>query len=765
VNQRPLLRRIFDFSNWPLWVKNLFGLLIAALVPLLLYAVAGGIGRYIGDLEEVRVNLQSSAEIAREAIDLNLQSALTEVYNNSQDLRFSAQIAFHARALNEDPNYGGAAALTSRTLSVMEEQFPRHPLYQAIRLVTPDGRLLAQYGNTELTPSLRQQDHTTHPAYMILAEQDLPQDNALLLPPYPDPETNRMLLEAVTLVVEEDTLLGYLIFTLDAPTLLAEPLTNAAQRAAALKDTLSEETLFILDEDNWLITPVFATQPFERQIMMPYTDALSDPPELVDSYERTWREDDTNQVTGRVARIESTGWTIVAEVPLDAITGPIISTLFVATLPILAVSLIITGILLFGFSRLTITPIVQLAQTTEQIATGDLEVAIPYGQRQDEIGQLSGAIGSLSDSVKASIQDLEARVQTRTRDLELATFIAREASTLESIDVLLDRVVNLIVENFNSVYHAQVFLIDDTREYANLVASTGEPGRQLLARQHRLAVGSVSVIGRVTELGQTVIARDTSSSRVHKRNEFLPDTRAEMALPLIRADYTLGALDVQSRSPAAFTEDEQAVFETLAAQLAVAIDNARRFVEINQLAQQTDQLNRQLTRADWQRSLLAARRSGKITASAGLIVEDDTRAEWSEWQHKAAAARELVISPPQDDGLCVMAIPIIARDELVGVVEWRIHPDQITENTRLMARELTDSLGVVIETIRLLERSERQAERERLVNAISGRLTTEPNIGLILEAAIEELSSVLNTQDVHIQLQQPTPESGPTENA
>ena len=71
----------------------------------------------------------------------------------------------------------------------------------------------------------------------------------------------------------------------------------------------------------------------------------------------------------------------------------------------------------------------------------------------------------------------------------------------------------------------------DDNQDAVLRASTGTAGQELLKRGHRLASGSVSVIGQVVEQGQMVIARDTSISEVHRQNEFLPETRAELAIP------------------------------------------------------------------------------------------------------------------------------------------------------------------------------------------------------------------------------------------
>lgn len=99
----------------------------------------------------------------------------------------------------------------------------------------------------------------------------------------------------------------------------------------------------------------------------------------------------------------------------------------------------------------------------------------------------------------------------------------------------------------------------------------------MLERGHKLTVGSVSVIGQVTGQGEIVVARDTGSSQIHQRNELLPLTRAELAIPLKIGTLTIGALDVQSHCRDSFGKDEIAILQTMADQVAVAIENARLY--------------------------------------------------------------------------------------------------------------------------------------------------------------------------------------------
>nr|MCU0475226.1 response regulator [Anaerolineae bacterium] len=174
----------------------------------------------------------------------------------------------------------------------------------------------------------------------------------------------------------------------------------------------------------------------------------------------------------------------------------------------------------------------------------------------------------------------------RAQQLQTSAEVSNTASQILELDQLLPRLVDLIKARF-SYDHAQIFLLDERDEFAELRASTGEAGLKLLSIRHKLKRGSASVIGQVTAQGRPIIASDTADAEiVHAPNPYLPDTRSEMALPLVIKNRVVGALDVQSNKANAFTPDDISALTTLAAQISVAIDNANLY----QAAQ--DQANR-----------------------------------------------------------------------------------------------------------------------------------------------------------------------------
>lgn len=171
-------------------------------------------------------------------------------------------------------------------------------------------------------------------------------------------------------------------------------------------------------------------------------------------------------------------------------------------------------------------------------------------------------------------QELLLKSQRRARLLEAAARVSRSITSILDLDALLDATVNIICDEFG-FYYAGVFLVDTTGEWAVLHAGRGAAGAQLLAQGHRLPIAGPSMIGTAISQRQARIALDVGEEQAHFRNPLLPFTRSEMALPLLVGQAAIGALTVQSTEEAAFSEDDITALQTMADQLAIAINNAR----------------------------------------------------------------------------------------------------------------------------------------------------------------------------------------------
>jgi signal transduction histidine kinase len=200
-------------------------------------------------------------------------------------------------------------------------------------------------------------------------------------------------------------------------------------------------------------------------------------------------------------------------------------------------------------------------------------------------------MGKASAEKHEQIEDeqLLAALEHRNARFQIAAEVSRAASGLLDPDELIRRVVDLVCDRFN-LYYAGLFLVDQTGEWgcdqngqpepgrwAVLRAGTGEAGQKMLEKGHKLEIGDTSMIGWCIAHKQARIAADISEDPVHFDNPCLPETRSELALPLISRGEAIGALTIQSTRPAAFSDEDITVLQTMADQLAYTITNARLY--------------------------------------------------------------------------------------------------------------------------------------------------------------------------------------------
>ncbi len=176
----------------------------------------------------------------------------------------------------------------------------------------------------------------------------------------------------------------------------------------------------------------------------------------------------------------------------------------------------------------------------------------------------------------------EEALRRRNEYLAAAAEIGRLVTSTLDLNTIFSRTVNLVSERFG-YYHAAIFVVEETGFNAILREATGEAGEAMKRSEHSLPVNEKSVVGKVALNGEPVVVNNTALDSTHKPNPLLPDTRAEAALPLRVGSRIIGAIDIQSTTVDAFTQDDLSVLQILADQVAIAIDNARSY-ELSQQA-------------------------------------------------------------------------------------------------------------------------------------------------------------------------------------
>jgi len=195
--------------------------------------------------------------------------------------------------------------------------------------------------------------------------------------------------------------------------------------------------------------------------------------------------------------------------------------------------------------------------------------------------------GQLASALRAA--QLVPQLERRAIQLQTAAEVSRAASSILDLDELIQQVVDLLGDRFE-LYYAGLFLVDESGEWtrdqtgrvepgkwAVLRAGTGKAGQKMLAEGHKLEIGGESMIGRCVAAKQGLVALDVGEEPMRFDNPHLPKTRSELALPLVSRGQAIGALTIQSAQEAAFSDEDIAVLQTMADQLANTIANARLF--------------------------------------------------------------------------------------------------------------------------------------------------------------------------------------------
>ena len=178
----------------------------------------------------------------------------------------------------------------------------------------------------------------------------------------------------------------------------------------------------------------------------------------------------------------------------------------------------------------------------------------------------------------------------RAAEMETVAVVSAAAASVLDTDDLLQAVSDLTKDNFG-LYHAHIYLLDETGENLVLAAGAGEAGRAMLERGHRIPKNREhSLVARAARTQSGVVSNDVTQEPDFLPNPLLPDTKSEMAIPMISGDKLIGVLDVQAAAVNRFDDNDMQVQSTLGSQIAVAVQNARAFAQLREAQEETDRI-------------------------------------------------------------------------------------------------------------------------------------------------------------------------------
>lgn len=348
------------------------------------------------------------------------------------------------------------------------------------------------------------------------------------------------------------------------------------------------------------------------------------------------------------------------------------------------------GFILARFINLALKPIDTLTETATALTSGDLERRAEV-QSKDELGILANAFNNMTGRLRELIGSLEIRVADRTRNLELAAEVGRAVSQVRDLNEMLKDACDLILKDFN-LYYVQVYLTNTSGSILKLEAGTGTVGAQLLERNHSLPLNTGSINGRAAVEQCPVVIPDTALSATFRQNPLLPNTRGEVAVPLIVANKVVGVLDMQSSEPGVLNEEVLPAFEALAGQMAVAIQNANLLAETKQARTQVEAQARRLVREGWGEYLDAIHKPEQL----GFVFD----------HNKVIPFADTVESQLPKDGKSISA-PIAVTGESLGSLVVELNDETRHEQTSELVNLVAHQVAQQIENLRLLETAER----------------------------------------------------------
>lgn len=359
------------------------------------------------------------------------------------------------------------------------------------------------------------------------------------------------------------------------------------------------------------------------------------------------------------------------------------------------------GFILVQFINHTLQPVKILTEAVVLRAAGDLEQRVVI-QSKDEFGALANAFNEMTQRLREMINSLETRVADRTKNLELAAEVGRTVSQVRALNVMLTEAAELIRQQFG-LYYVQVYLTNPSQTALVLQSGTGAVGAELLGRAHQLPLNTASINGRAVIEKRSVVVADTAASASFKPNPLLPETRSEMAVPLLAGEKVVGVLDLQSQQINALNPEILPAFEALAGQLAIAIQNANTLAETEAARAEVEKQAARLSRANWADYLDAIHQPEET----GFIFE----------QNKIA-----LLTQADEIKTNALSAPIAVTGETLGTLAVEMAGQaplaRASELVNIVARQVSQQ----IESLRLLENAERyRAEAE----AASRRITRE----------------------------------------
>lgn len=350
------------------------------------------------------------------------------------------------------------------------------------------------------------------------------------------------------------------------------------------------------------------------------------------------------------------------------------------------------------------------------------------------------------------LEEANERLHRQASQLQATAEITKAGSSILDPEKLLTEVVHQIQEGFSSmgVYYVGLFLLEGEQRFATLRAATGEAGQLSLEMGYKLELDETSTVGWCIVHREPRIALDVEEKTVRFDALSMPHTRSEVALPLRSRGNIMGALSVQSEREAAFSEADISVLQTMADQVAVAIDNARLFSQTEAALEEVQTIQRRYLSETWE-GFLATEPVTRIDyAQPG--TEPGNGSLLREIRREAMAQGQTIATEPKQANSTegtALVVPLKLREQVIGTIAMtteshETHQQQPwTAEEIAMAETVAEQVALTIDNLRLFEETQRRAARERLVGELSEQMQRAMDLEDLMRITAEGLNEAL----------------------
>ncbi len=421
-------------------------------------------------------------------------------------------------------------------------------------------------------------------------------------------------------------------------------------------------------------------------------------------------------------------------------------------------------ILYVVINLLVIRPLQLVEETARDIIQGRLDRRVPL-KAGDELGSLAVSFNQMTTQLQQSLTMTEQQVERRTHRLQIAADLAEHFSAILDFDVLLGEIVNQVKDSFE-YYHVHIYILDETRMTLQMVEGAGVPGAKMKASGHSIPLNiSKSLVARAARTGQTVVVDNVRADKNWLPNPLLPDTHSEMAVPIVLKEQVVGVLDVQQAQIAGFDEGDASLLRSLAGQIAVALNNARIFAQVEASLQQAREAQDRYTTQAWSNpgNLSTERRHLYVAPTA---PENLTKKIPVPFESLPQSEPVIIREHDNPDGNSEMSgdtslvAPVKLGDKTIGTFRAYLaqtsgdnqSPPQWAEKELELVQAVLDQVAIAAENLRLFDETQQRAGREQTTRQIIEKMRASPDIESIINIGIKELSTALNTDRVYVRL-------------